>query len=86
MALMTYKAPERDMMMHLPRSILPVAVAVARALAPPARYEPAARDGTQEDLPPADTERTAPVLIQQRLTGWVSRAGAVPPGCPAGHA
>jgi hypothetical protein len=56
-----------------PRSILPVAVAVARALAPPARHEPAARDGTQEDLPPADTERTAPALIQQRPTGWVSR-------------
>jgi hypothetical protein len=41
---------------------------------------PPPRDGTGEDLPPADTERTAPALIQQRPTGWVSRPVRSRPG------
>src|ERR671937_833375 len=70
-------------MMHLPPACsapLPCRRLSARASA---RYGPAASDDSREDLPPADTERTVPVLIQQRLTD--RSAGPLPAGpskCP----
>jgi hypothetical protein len=61
-----------------PSPVIPAPLpAVPRAPAPPARHEPAARDGTEEDLPPADAERTAPALIQQRV-GGAGRGSARP--------